>query len=49
MNDIEKILNRGVEEIIPRDEFISNLKKNNNLRLKMGFDPSAQIFTLDIQ
>ena len=41
MNDIEKILNRGVEEIIPRDEFISNLKKNNNLRLKMGFDPSA--------
>ena len=40
MNDIEKILNRGVEEIIPRDEFISNLK-NNNLRLKMGFDPSA--------
>ena len=41
MNDIEKILNRGVEEIIPRDEFISNLKNNNNLRLKMGFDPSA--------
>ena len=41
MNDIEKILNRGVEEIIPKDEFISNLKNNNNLRLKMGFDPSA--------
>ena len=41
MNDIATILNRGVEEIIPRDEFISNLKKNNNLRLKMGFDPSA--------
>ena len=41
MNDIPTILNRGVEEIIPRDEFISNLKKNNNLRLKMGFDPSA--------
>ena len=41
MNDIATILNRGVEEIIPRDEFISNLKNNNNLRLKMGFDPSA--------
>ncbi len=41
MNDIATILNRGVEEIIPRDEFISNLKKNNNLRLKMGFDPST--------
>ena len=41
MDDINKILNRGVEEIIPRDEFISNLNNNNNLRLKMGFDPSA--------
>jgi len=41
MNDINKILNRGVEEIIPKEEFISNLNNNNNLRLKMGFDPSA--------
>ena len=41
MNNIEKILTRGVEEIIPRNEFISNLNKNHNLRLKMGFDPSA--------
>ena len=31
MNNIEKILTRGVEEIIPRNEFISNLNKNHNL------------------
>ena len=42
MNElINKILTRGVEEIIPKEEFIENLKKNKNLRLKMGFDPSA--------
>ena len=34
MNDIEIILNRGVEEIIPRDEFISNLKKNETFKCK---------------
>ena len=38
---INKILTRGVEEIIPKEEFIENLNKNKNLRLKMGFDPSA--------
>jgi Tyrosyl-tRNA synthetase len=42
MNElINKIVTRGVEEIIPKEEFIENLKKNKNLRLKMGFDPSA--------
>ena len=50
MNElINKILTRGVEEIIPKEEFIENLKKNKNLRLKMGFywikknyDPNAR-------
>jgi len=38
---INNIINRGVEEIIPKEEFLKSLDSNNNLRLKMGFDPSA--------
>ncbi len=38
---ISNIINRGVEEIIPKEEFLKSLDSNNNLRLKMGFDPSA--------
>ena len=39
-SDIE-ILLRGIEEIIPKEEFLSKLKKNKNLRIKVGFDPTA--------
>ena len=39
-SDIE-ILLRGIEEIIPKEEFLSRLKKNKNLRIKVGFDPTA--------
>lgn len=35
------ILNRGVEEIIIREEFIEKMDSKVPLRLKMGFDPSA--------
>ena len=35
------ILNRGVEEIIVREEFIEKMDSQVPLRLKMGFDPSA--------
>ena len=38
---ISNIINRGVEEIIPKEEFLKSIDSNNNLRLKMGFDPSA--------
>ena len=38
---ISNIINRGVEEIIPKEEFLKSLDSNNNLRLKMGFAPSA--------
>ena len=38
---ISNIINRGVEEIIPKEEFLKSLDSNNNSRLKMGFDPSA--------
>jgi tyrosyl-tRNA synthetase len=42
MNEtINNIISRGVEEIIPEHEFIDSIQKNNKLRLKMGFDPSA--------
>ena len=37
---IEKITERGVAQIIPKDEFIRRLQEGKPLRLKMGFDPS---------
>ena len=39
-SDIE-ILLRGIEEIIPKEEFLVKLKKNKTLRIKVGFDPTA--------
>ena len=38
---LEKILHRGVAEIIVEEEFTSLLKEGKPLRLKMGFDPSS--------
>ena len=37
---LDTILNRGVDRIISRDEFIRLLESGRPLRLKMGFDPS---------
>ena len=37
----EDVLNRGVEEIIVRSEFLDRLNSGQKMRLKMGFDPSA--------
>jgi tyrosyl-tRNA synthetase len=37
---INQITQRGVREIISRDEFIQMLQSGKPLRLKMGFDPS---------
>ncbi len=37
---LDTIVNRGVSEIISRDEFIRLLNSGRPLRLKMGFDPS---------
>ena len=37
---LETIVNRGVSEIISREEFIRLLNSGRPLRLKMGFDPS---------
>ncbi|MFB3120014.1 MAG: tyrosine--tRNA ligase, partial [Stenotrophomonas maltophilia] len=37
---IAQITQRGVKEIISREEFIELLKSGRSLRLKMGFDPS---------
>ena len=39
-NNLSTILNRGVSEIIVKDEFVSLLQEGKPLRLKMGFDPS---------
>ena len=37
---LDTIVNRGVSEIISREEFIRLLNSGRPLRLKMGFDPS---------
>ena len=37
---IDRILRRGVAEIIVQEEFVARLRKGKPLRLKMGFDPS---------
>ena len=39
-NNLSNIINRGVAEIIVKDEFVSLLQEGKPLRLKMGFDPS---------
>ena len=36
-----EILLRGVEEIIPKKEFLAKLKETKPLRVKLGFDPTA--------
>lgn len=35
------LLLRGVEEIIPKEEFLKKLDKKEPLRIKLGFDPTA--------
>jgi tyrosyl-tRNA synthetase len=37
---LDKVLHRGVSEIIVEEEFVRLLKEGKPLRLKMGFDPS---------
>ena len=37
---LQTITQRGVSEIIVKEEFVGLLKKGKPLRLKMGFDPS---------
>ena len=39
--DFNRLLNRGVAEIIVKDDLIARLKKGDVLRLKEGFDPSS--------
>jgi len=42
MKDIElDLLLRGVEEVIPKKDFLEQLKKKRPLRIKAGFDPTA--------
>ncbi|MFQ6028337.1 MAG: tyrosine--tRNA ligase, partial [Dehalococcoidia bacterium] len=38
--EISRITQRGVRDIISREEFIRMLQSGKSLRLKMGFDPS---------
>ena len=36
-----EILLRGVEEVIPRKDFISLIEKKQKLTIKAGFDPTS--------
>ncbi len=38
--DLEKLLTRGVAEVIVREELLQRLRSGRQLRLKLGFDPS---------
>ena len=38
--ELERIVRRGVSDIIVREEFLRRLQSGESLRLKMGFDPS---------
>ena len=38
---LQRVIRRGVSEIIVESEFVQRLKEGKPLRLKMGFDPSA--------
>ena len=39
--ELNRLLRRGVAEIIVESEFVKLLEEGRQLRLKMGFDPSA--------
>lgn len=41
INQQIKIIQKGVEEILPLDELTAKLKENRPLRIKAGFDPTA--------
>ena len=44
--ELRRITERGVAEIVPHDEFVSALKAGKHLRLKQGFDPTRPVITL---
>ena len=39
--DFNRLLKRGVAEVIVEEELVARLKKGDRLRLKEGFDPSS--------
>ena len=39
--EVDRLLSRGVAQIIVKSEFVRLLESGRSLRLKMGFDPSA--------
>lgn len=40
-NEALELIHRGTEEVLVENELIEKLKKNNPLRIKAGFDPTA--------
>ena len=41
--ELRRITERGVAEIVPHDEFVSALNAGKHLRLKQGFDPTRPV------
>ena len=44
--ELERIMRRGVAEIVPEPEFVEQINSGRKLRLKMGFDPTRPVITL---
>lgn len=40
-NDTLKIIERGVEDLLPKEELIKKLSENRPLKIKLGMDPTA--------
>ncbi len=45
-DELQRIIGRGVAEIVPEHEFVEALKSGKHLRLKQGFDPTRPVITL---
>ncbi|MCH8814348.1 MAG: tyrosine--tRNA ligase [Chloroflexi bacterium] len=44
--EVKRITERAVAEVVPHDEFVQGLRSGRRLRIKMGFDPTKPVITM---
>lgn len=44
--EVKRITERSVAEVVPHDEFVQGLRSGRRLRIKMGFDPTKPVITM---
>jgi len=44
--ELRRITERAVAEVVPHDEFVQGLRSGRRLRIKMGFDPTKPVITM---